>query len=364
MKFSILSGAIKNAGDFLIAERSIQLLKYVYTNCDIKIYNRNQSLEDKLEEINASDALVFAGGPVFLRDMYPDNIPLISELSLIRPRIFTIGLGWFGRNSLDNTIYKNYKFNASTLDLINRMNASAVISCRDWDTIRVLKNQGFNNLIMTGCPAWYDLENIDTNNLRKGINIPYRKICISDSGYLINIPRSYEVARYVREKYPDAQVDFIFHRGIAQDENTSETRGAKNEELANKLRKLNINVHDISYSSEGFNIYDDCDIHIGFRVHAHIYNLSKRNISVLIEEDARSIGTNEALGLYGVKPYNYRMDNRTNEIFLDNNEFFIDNLDDCLFMLEKNDYSLMEQAYHIQQIYFETMIKHIKNISI
>ena len=38
-------------------------------------------------------------------------------------------------------------------------------------------------------------------------------------------------------------------------------------------------------------------MHVGYRVHAHIYNLSRRGTSILIEEDARGAGVNDALNL-------------------------------------------------------------------
>ena len=63
MKIAVLHGAIINAGDFLIKNRAISLLKYFYPDSEIVEYYRNQSLEEKLPEINACDILVFAGGP-------------------------------------------------------------------------------------------------------------------------------------------------------------------------------------------------------------------------------------------------------------------------------------------------------------
>ncbi len=68
MKIAVLHGAIINAGDFLIKNRAISLLKYFYPDSEIVEYYRNQSLEEKLPEINACDILVFAGGPDIVMD--------------------------------------------------------------------------------------------------------------------------------------------------------------------------------------------------------------------------------------------------------------------------------------------------------
>lgn len=59
-------------------------------------------------------------------------------------------------------------------------------------------------------------------------------------------------------------------------------------------------IEDISGSKEGFKQYDECDLHIGFRVHAHIYNISMGNPSILINEDARGAGVNDALGIRNI----------------------------------------------------------------
>jgi len=87
------------------------------------------------------------------------------------------------------------------------------------------------------------------------------------------------------------------------DQFTSEIVGAKLKVLCDKLCKGGINYCDISYSHEGMEIYDTCDLHIGFRVHAHIYNLSHRHRSLLIEEDNRGAGVNDALGLPRIRAY-------------------------------------------------------------
>src|SRR5699024_8576119 len=46
-----------------------------------------------------------------------------------------------------------------------------------------------------------------------------------------------------------------------------------------------------------------CDLHIGYRVHAHIYFLSKRLPSILLHEDGRGNGVSEALNSPGIDAY-------------------------------------------------------------
>ena len=84
MKIAVLHGAIINAGDFLIKNRAISLLKYFYPDSEIVEYYRNQSLEEKLPEINACDILVFAGGPGYCNGFYPRMAPVTDDLNKIK----------------------------------------------------------------------------------------------------------------------------------------------------------------------------------------------------------------------------------------------------------------------------------------
>lgn len=82
-----------------------------------------------------------------------------------------------------------------------------------------------------------------------------------------------------------------------QDAYTTAGRAREQQGLKEWLERRGVDVRDLSYSCEGFSAYNECDLHVGFRVHAHIYNLSQRIPSVLIEEDGRGWGAVEALGM-------------------------------------------------------------------
>ena len=128
----------------------------------------------------------------------------------------------------------------------------------------------------------------------------------------------------------------------------------------------NINVVDITNSCKGFEVYDNSDLHIGFRVHAHIYNLSMRKRSILIEEDGRGAGVNEALGLIGIKAYDDR--------FVDDNIYInkirkaipcalnanlISEVDSYLEVLSDTDDRYINNAFLLMQKYYQNMERHI-----
>ena len=64
MKIALLSGAYKNAGDFLIVRRCKELLQAVIPNCEITEFARNKNLEDKIDAINKMDVLVLGGSGI------------------------------------------------------------------------------------------------------------------------------------------------------------------------------------------------------------------------------------------------------------------------------------------------------------
>jgi len=48
-------------------------------------------------------------------------------------------------------------------------------------------------------------------------------------------------------------------------------------------------------------VYEDFDLHIGYRVHAHLYFLSRRIPSILLSEDVRGSGQAKSLGMEEIR---------------------------------------------------------------
>ena len=90
-----------------------------------------------------------------------------------------------------------------------------------------------------------------------------------------------------------------YHRGILPDEHTTirATIGYLAMALGAKLINSKIKIKDVSYDLKKLDFYDDCEFHIGYRVHAHLYFLSKRLPSLLINEDGRGQGMVETMNL-------------------------------------------------------------------
>ncbi len=170
------------------------------------------------------------------------------------------------------------------------------LGCRDWYTVRTLQKSNIKDVVMTGCPAWYDLSRIDSLTL----DIKYAdqtladsvSIGISDPALPYNKPYFYELVNIILKNYRKAHIKLFFHRGISKEDLKTITK------LCKEYSRLT--YIDMSGSCACFEQYNQCFLHIGFRVHAHIYNLSQGNVSILINEDARGIGVNHALGMENI----------------------------------------------------------------
>lgn len=351
MKIVLLSGALKNAGDFLITKRSHDLLKHVYPAAEIIEYIGNYPLLDKIEDINQADIIVIAGGPSYTKNLYPHELPLIDDVDKLKPRIFIMGAGWYGKLTTDREIWE-YHFSESTKKLLNRIETdSKQLGCRDFYAVRVLNANGYKSGIMTGCPAWY---NIPYVSKRYEGNGEIKKILVSDPADIRSFGKqSIEIVKYLRKRFPNAEIGYVFHRGTKHDKFTSKGVAKRVNRLIQELDKLNVKHYDISYGCEGFELYNNCDLHIGHRVHAHIYNMSIRNLSVLIEEDSRGAGVNEALRLRGIKAYERKISS--------NSSFFLKAINKIFSLTKGNVY--VTEAIGSYLDYIEATKGQIFNVS-
>lgn len=309
MKFAFLSGADKNAGDFLITQRAKSLLKNEYPLCEIVDFKRNESLEPFLKDINACDVVVFAGGPGYMTDVYPNKMPLVQNLEDITPPFFAMGMGAYSHSS----DLEGYSFSNSSLALLSRFEEDGFgLGCRDVLTVKALEKAGISGSVMTGCPAWYDLNIVENG---KSFNGPaageIEHLAISDPALPENISTACSLVRYAIERLRPQRISFVFHRGWEKDRYSRGYLSRCQQHMKEWLDSQGVNVVNIAYSDEGFKVYDTCDMHIGFRVHAHIYNLSQRRASFLIEEDGRGWGINHTLKLDHIgKPTSSQFESR------------------------------------------------------
>ena len=365
MKILFLHGAIKNAGDFLISYRSQSLVKALIPGCElIPVWEgeKETTIRKHLSNVNG---IIFGGGPFFTHHIHPGDIPFVADLNSIDLPMINIGGGWYGKDNRYESVV-NYSLDEGSIQLLKKIEESCgCLSYRDWFTVNMLKEKGFN-AEMHGCPAWYDLDNVDVDRLRdmKGIS----KICISDPAEIKNYEAARNLISILKKRYPDAEIQFVFHRGTweAEEGQLGEKRKAA---ILSTLEENNISWKDISGGYEGFSVYDSCDLHIGFRVHAHIYNLSKRNRTILLEEDGRGAGVNHALGLPNIHVYDEKRQYKTDFIRkVENrlkpvvNDFIAQEVLKNIERAEYTEWSEYNLAFKRMQFYYKKLSAHINKI--
>lgn len=347
-KIALMSGAYVNAGDFLIEQRCQKLLERFINNAEIHILKRNLSYDDSIDELNQYDLILFGGGPGYQKNMYPNRMPFISRLNSLTPPVSIMGWGWKGRN-YPKAVYHNTMSN-SMINFLKFIEKQEIpLGCRDWYTLDYLHNNNIYNTIMTGCPAWYDLNYIDKLRLNTApITDDNLNICISDPALTSNKPLMLPLITFLRKQYPKAKIQIILHRGI--------TSGDKPYIKKSFLEENNLSFKDISGCVESFQIYNNCNLHIGFRVHAHIYNLSRGNVSVLINEDMRGNGVNDALGIRNINLNSYK------KYFYFNTADFLQTLNDYLMFIENSQYLQYINACKNIQFYYSIMANYLNKL--
>ena len=359
MKILFLSRPITNGGDFLFSERAREILAANLPQAQITV--KHVLDEMSLDFINSFDKVVIAGGPMYdNRFLTRDAQPLFRNLEEVHPSIHFLCNGWYGSNINKSYIYI-YIYYDSVINDLKRIEAKGgSFSCRDYITETVLRNNGLKNIYMTGCAAWYDLDKIEDSKLKPLDFSNIRKVVVSDQGLTkdsqwhdVKFNQTKGLVEFVKTRFNKAEIIFTFNGGI-----NTKYSGDFNHRICKYLAKHGIEYVDLSGSMEGFHICDDADLHIGYRVHSHIYALSQRIPSILIEEDARGGGVNQALGLQDIQNYSCNVDGNFAP-----NPYMLYELNYYLQELEREKCSRLQTAINRMHDVYETVtVPYIKNV--
>jgi hypothetical protein len=105
-----------------------------------------------------------------------------------------------------------------------------------------------------------------------------------------------------KERFINKEFEVVFHHSLDRDKfkldyKSSPSHVIKHNKFADWLESEGIGYVDISGSAENLiNYYSNVDLHIGFRVHAHIFMNSIARQSILVSEDGRAKGVKGAIG--------------------------------------------------------------------
>lgn len=296
-QYVILTGSKNNAGDYLIKYRAKQLFAEIRPDREIIDINGWETLSlSNLYVINESKALILMGGPALVEDMIPRVYGLSNVIDEIKVPIVLMGIGWKSQEGNWEDTY-NYKLNFKTSKLIQKINNSGYLSSvRDYHTLNALRFNGCENVLMTGCPAYYDQNYINTEFTPQIVKKAAFSLGVSfiDSPSMLELMKENILA--CQDRFSENEFEVVFHHSLDREKFSSAYNSLSyhvkmHNEFANWLDSKSIKYVDISGSAENLmNYYTNVDLHIGYRVHAHIFMNSISKKSILISEDGRAKG--------------------------------------------------------------------------
>ena len=283
--YILLHGARKNMGDFLIKQRTTALLNKYRPDRKLRPIHFSEPLDDRLDEVNGAKAILIHGGPAIVPKLYPELYRLSENLDDIKVPIIPMAVGWHGIPG-DERSEREYKFSQPTMALLKKIHEHCEYSsCRDTQTVRVLNQAGFSNALMTGCSVWYDLAKLE-EPLRQvdaleriAFSTPVRPPAIRHSAALLE---------GLRARFPDATIDVMLNHGWDHPASPY---------IKASLDRFGLEYRDLAGKADKAEQLSEYDLQVGYRLHSHLYCLSQNVPSVLLCEDGRGTGAQEALGL-------------------------------------------------------------------
>jgi len=235
---------------------------------------------------------------------------------------------------------------------------------------------------MTGCPALYDLDYIE-----KPFNIKSKtevKNIVFSQG--VTFTKSKSVSEYTRKlildlknMFPNTNLTVAFHHTLDKEKykqkyNKKNNFVEKHHALTDWLEENDINYKDISGGVDSLiELYNNADLHIGQRVHAHIFMCSTSKPSVLITEDGRGRGLKEVLnGLvfdayHGQKKLTIpekvidRLKTEKEDRYLVNKKILEDVKNNLLYDLKNDNIRMKETRFQID-LHYSMMKKYIAQL--
>lgn len=308
-KILLIGRPYSNGGDFLIYDRMVKLLEAAYPDAEITLNLKNDDQLD-IAELNRYDAIVTGGGGAQYAEQYVKTSFLYKHFDEVTVPIHYMGTGLYGADGEDITLYE-YPYSDEIIDYFNKViDKGGQLATRDWVVDTIFRNSGIKGAVMAGCPAWYNLELLEKEDDDVIFKCSFeskemKTIAISNHGLTKNtqdhekkLEQIESLIVFLKRRFPVAKVLLTFNDGYI-------TKYSKNYNLALQewAEKHDVTCVDLSSDAKKFEALNTIDLHIGFRVHTHIYCVSKMIPSILIEEDIRGYGMNETFHMPHITAY-------------------------------------------------------------
>lgn len=331
--YTLLETRTGNVGDDYIFSACKNLLERYKGKYDYKVYHIKDQLEKNIDEINDSDAIILCGGPVYgswkHTPFYPNYVKLTKNLGDIKIPIIPFGVGAFP--SFDDLRGNKYFTNESIIALRFIHRNIKYSSVRDNITKKLVNDIDIPNVITTGCPTLF-MSQKSKNDFKDRNNIENIAVSIAHGHFhdeRFFIPSSHRLLDAVVKRAKDYKlirplrfihknINFYHNKNPIIRKNHSLLEAvAKRFEDCNlyctlhgtgkglgydRIRKkvveeLGYEIIELNNLKKMDRTYNKIDLHIGFRVHAHIWFLSRHKPSFLIHEDGRGNGFSDTFQL-------------------------------------------------------------------
>jgi hypothetical protein len=276
MKYTIISTypekGSQNIGDGLISKSTINAIKLAKgENCNIQVIWRAADWADVKEKILDSDAIIFACLAI-RKNMGDEIYPYLQKLLDSGIPLGAISSGTeLPIHNNDKHIFS--EFTEKDKRQLQQLNQNALFfTTRGYLSQSFCRSLGLDNVSHSGDIAFWDPR---FSKRKFGSNHKIKTIAISDPHKsILYLDSVKSLIKGLKNDFPNAELIFILH-GI-------------NPVIENFCKKTNLRYEKIFLNKEnGLEIYDSVDLHVGYRVHAHVSTLNRRRPSYLLEQDGR-----------------------------------------------------------------------------
>lgn len=276
----------KNSGDDLLGKSLAKIVTFVKgEDIQIDTVSASDCRPDTIENFDQySSVLVPALRPTLLgNSISPQNRGvLLEEAFKCNVPVFAIGSGW---KAYPGVIEQSQRLKLEPKDLMQlqklfgcqkNSEASGMIACRDITTENLLINNNVNCYGTIGDCGLYDPYLIESKCIAPK---KVQSVAVSMPHNDFHKEMAYKIALELKKELA-CDVTITFH-GYPK---------SYQEEMSPHWDRKLINFEDLSGGAEKLSFYDNIDIHVGFRLHAHIWFLRTRKPSLLLGEDGRGMG--------------------------------------------------------------------------
>ncbi len=297
--FRLQSTKKRNIGDGFIL-KSIKRLLHPH-ECSVVLTSRDEPSEEQIQQINSTKALILAGA-----NQLTDTYSVIPKLGLrgvqkIKVPIIPFAIGIDGHEKLNRSMSRSTKTILS--ELHSRIKFSAWRCPMTIEYLRDNLPEFSTKYLMTGCAVAYD-ESI-LNGTPFSANLARIVVTVTERDDFWE--RETNTIDYVAERFERSTRVLSLHQAFDSQVRESSVKALFGMASGRKSLRTPSQLH--RYAMErGFEIYipedvDECqdfyrsfDLHIGSRLHAHLYFLSQAKRSFLTYVDGRMKGFAQAYG--------------------------------------------------------------------